>query len=150
MARSNFHLIASNQMVTASGASPSSRLGTTSMMSHASASFGKLISTNRLPASETSERRLVLDASSSKSPRRGSRIGSTSRLQGKHARAILSQSLAMGRRRGTLRKRVRREVADLRRSGEAARNERLQGFVGSPIQLRRFFLGNEEQVAIGR
>jgi hypothetical protein len=38
-------------------------------------SLGKLISASKLPASDSSERRLVLDASSSMSPPRGSMTG---------------------------------------------------------------------------
>ena len=44
-------------------------------------SFGRLISTSMLPANESNERRFVLDASSSKSPRRGSMIGSIASFQ---------------------------------------------------------------------
>ena len=54
------------------GASPRIRPGTASNKIQAIASLGRLISPSRLPTSESSERRLVLDASSSTSPRRGS------------------------------------------------------------------------------
>jgi hypothetical protein len=42
---------------------------------HAIASLGRLISASKLPASENNDRRLVLDASSSISPPRGSMMG---------------------------------------------------------------------------
>src|SRR6478752_2770053 len=64
------HLLTHNAATT--GATPSTRPGPTISRNHATASFGRLISASRLPASESSERRLVLDASSSTSPRRGS------------------------------------------------------------------------------
>ena len=46
--------------------------GTTNSMVQDRISLGRLISASKLPASESSERRLVLDASSSTSPPRGS------------------------------------------------------------------------------
>lgn len=64
------------------GATPSIRLGTTISHIQATASFGMLISASRLPASDSSERRLVLDASSSMSPRRGSIFGLKSSIRG--------------------------------------------------------------------
>jgi len=54
------------------GTRPSVTAGTTINSREATASFGKLISIARLPARESSERRLVLDESSSTSPSRGS------------------------------------------------------------------------------
>ena len=60
-----------------SGDSPSTSAGPTTSSVQATASFGRLISESRLPASASSERRLVLEASSSRSPRRGSRTGFT-------------------------------------------------------------------------
>src|SRR6478752_9759781 len=60
------------QIAATTGATPSTRPGPTISRNHATASFGRLISASRLPASESSERRLELDASSSTSPRRGS------------------------------------------------------------------------------
>src|SRR5215831_11922226 len=54
------------------GARPSVTAGITISSSDASASLGRLTSIARLPASESSDRRLVLDQSSSISPRRGS------------------------------------------------------------------------------
>ena len=54
------------------GARPSRRPGTTSSSAQATISLGRLISTSMLPASDSIERRLVLEASSSMSPRRGS------------------------------------------------------------------------------
>jgi len=47
----------------------------------ATASLGRLISTSKLPASESNDRRFVLDASSSISPSRGSMIGFHRSLQ---------------------------------------------------------------------
>ena len=47
------------------------------------ASFGRLISASRLPINDNSDRRLVLAASSSMSPFRGSRIGVIGRLLGR-------------------------------------------------------------------
>jgi hypothetical protein len=64
-----------NQIAARIGATPSVKAGTTTRRVNATASFGRLISTNRLPASDSSERRLELDASSSISPRRGSMAG---------------------------------------------------------------------------
>ena len=58
-----------------SGASPSSRAGTTNSIVQDKISLGRLISASKLPASDSSERRLVLDASSSTSPPRGSMTG---------------------------------------------------------------------------
>jgi hypothetical protein len=66
-----------NQIAARIGATPSVKAGTTTRRVNATASFGRLISTNRLPASDSSERRLELDASSSISPRRGSMAGLT-------------------------------------------------------------------------
>src|SRR5262249_7005039 len=59
---------------TSIGASPMRRPGRISREIQATTSLGRLISTNMLPASESSERRFVLDASSSISPKRGSMI----------------------------------------------------------------------------
>src|SRR5436309_15657635 len=56
------------QAIAMSGETPSSRHGATSSSSQAAASFGRLISESRLPASAKSERLFVLDASSSMSP----------------------------------------------------------------------------------
>src|SRR5262249_13852501 len=56
------------------GASPMRRPGRISREIQATTSLGRLISTNMLPASESRERRFVLDASSSISPKRGSMI----------------------------------------------------------------------------
>src|SRR5262249_48656577 len=64
-----------NQIAARIGATPSVKAGTTTRRVKATASFGRLISANRLPASDSSERRLELDASSSISPRRGSMAG---------------------------------------------------------------------------
>jgi uncharacterized integral membrane protein len=61
-----------NQIETAIGAIPSIKLGKTISNIQATANFAILISASRLPASESSERRFELDASSSMSPRRGS------------------------------------------------------------------------------
>ena len=47
----------------------------------AMASFGRLISTSKLPASENNDRRFVLEASSSISPLRGSMMGFIDFLQ---------------------------------------------------------------------
>src|SRR5258705_7663736 len=58
-----------------SGVSPSSRPGTTNSIVQDKASLGRLISASKLPASDSSERLLVLDASSSTSPLRGSMMG---------------------------------------------------------------------------
>jgi hypothetical protein len=58
-----------------SGDIPSSRQGPMSISSQASRSFGRLISESKLPASASSERLFVLDASSSTSPARGSMSG---------------------------------------------------------------------------
>src|SRR5262245_6983779 len=88
IARSTFHLTVLSQIVTASGASPKNKLGTTNISTHAKASFGRLISTSRLPASEINVRRFVLDASSSKSPRRGSMIGSIATFHESYAPQI--------------------------------------------------------------
>jgi hypothetical protein len=60
------------QAEAAKGAKPSTTAGTTISSSEAIASLGRLISIARLPASESSDRRLVLDQSSSTSPWRGS------------------------------------------------------------------------------
>jgi len=64
-----------NQIAATIGAMPSAKLGMTTRSVKATASFGRLISASRLPASDSSERRLELDASSSMSPRRGSMAG---------------------------------------------------------------------------
>jgi len=64
------------------GASPRIRPGTASNKIQAIASLGRLISPSRLPTSESSERRWVLDASSSTSPRRGSTTVFMPRLRG--------------------------------------------------------------------
>src|SRR5436190_1877690 len=58
-----------------SGESPMRTPGAISSSTHAVMSRGKLISETRLPAKESSERRLGLEASSSTSPRRGSMSG---------------------------------------------------------------------------
>ena len=68
-----------NQAVTTSGASPSSKPGRPARMIQASASLGRLISPSRLPAMASSERFLVLLASSSASPARGSMIMAAAR-----------------------------------------------------------------------
>src|SRR5262245_33003814 len=65
----------SNQIAATIGATPSAKPGTTTSRLKATTSFGRLISASRLPASDNSERRLELDASSSMSPRRGSIAG---------------------------------------------------------------------------
>ena len=65
----------SSQPVTTSGVRPSRRLGSTISSVQANNSLGRLTSASKLPASESSERRLVLEASSSRSPRRGSISG---------------------------------------------------------------------------
>ena len=64
-----------SQTEASTGAIPSIKPGMPINSIQATASFGKLISASRLPASDSSERRLVLDASSSTSPRRGSMAG---------------------------------------------------------------------------
>src|SRR6266576_3476493 len=64
-----------NQIAATIGAIPRAKPGTTRRRVKATTSFGRLISASRLPASDKSERRLVLDASSSMSPRRGSMAG---------------------------------------------------------------------------
>jgi hypothetical protein len=66
---------ARNQIVASKGAIPSRRPGRATSSSHAPISFGRLISASSVPASASSERPLVLEASSSASPARGSRIG---------------------------------------------------------------------------
>ena len=63
------------QIETSSGAAPSSRPGKPISSIQAITSFGRLISASRLPINDSSDRRLVLAASSSMSPFRGSRIG---------------------------------------------------------------------------
>src|SRR5271166_3881978 len=68
--------ILATQADTMSGESPSRRHGATSISVQAVTSLGRLISERRLPASESSDRALGLDASSSMSPRRGSMSGS--------------------------------------------------------------------------
>ncbi len=70
-----FDEAAENHSDTMSGVMPSTRPGSPIRSVHATASFGRLISASKLPASENNERRLVLDASSSMSPSRGSMIG---------------------------------------------------------------------------
>jgi hypothetical protein len=55
-----------------SGATPRRTLGSRIRSVQANASFGRLISARRLPAMPSSERCLVLEASSSMSPKRGS------------------------------------------------------------------------------
>src|ERR1700750_1318837 len=64
-----------NQIAATIGAIPSAKPGTMTRRVKATTSFGRLISASRLPASDKSERRLELDASSSMSPRRGSIAG---------------------------------------------------------------------------
>src|SRR6476619_8666381 len=64
-----------NQIAATIGAIPSAKPGTITRRVKATISFGRLISASRLPASDKSERRLELDASSSMSPRRGSIAG---------------------------------------------------------------------------
>src|SRR6187551_2683226 len=61
-----------SQKETSIGASPIRRPGRMSSTTQPTTSLAKLISTNMLPARESSERRWVLDASSSISPNRGS------------------------------------------------------------------------------
>src|SRR5215472_3296706 len=58
-----------------SGDRPSTRHGTTSITNQAVRSFGRLISESKLPPRARSDLLLVLDASSSMSPARGSRTG---------------------------------------------------------------------------
>src|SRR5437660_962337 len=58
-----------------SGDNPSTREGPTSISIHAARSFGRLISESKVPASASRDRLLVLDASSSTSPARGSMTG---------------------------------------------------------------------------
>src|SRR6266540_5930511 len=70
-----------NQIAATIGAIPSTNPGMTTRRVKATANFGRLISASRLPASDSSERRLVLDASSSMSPRRGSMAGLKQLLQ---------------------------------------------------------------------
>src|SRR5262245_60454606 len=62
------------------GIKPSSRPGSRSRIVQAKISLGRLISTSRLPASDSIERALVLEASSSMSPRLGSMMGAASRV----------------------------------------------------------------------
>src|SRR5262245_53517093 len=62
------------------GTKPSSRPGITSRTAQAKINLGRLISTSRLPASDSIERALVLEASSSMSPRLGSMMGAASRV----------------------------------------------------------------------
>ena len=57
---------------TRSGVMPSMMPGSPIRSTHAITSFGRLISASKLPASANNDRRLVLDASSSTSPSRGS------------------------------------------------------------------------------
>jgi hypothetical protein len=64
-----------NQIAAAIGAIPSAKPGTTTRRVKATTSLGRLISASRLPASDKSEWRLELDASSSISPPRGSMAG---------------------------------------------------------------------------
>src|SRR5262245_34324750 len=61
------------------GMKPSSRPGSRSRIAQAKISLGRLISTSKLPASDSIERALVLEASSSMSPRLGSTMGAASR-----------------------------------------------------------------------
>src|SRR5262245_10536021 len=61
------------------GTNPSSRPGSRSRIAQAKISLGRLISTSKLPASDSIERALVLEASSSMSPRLGSTMGAASR-----------------------------------------------------------------------
>jgi hypothetical protein len=65
----------SSQAVTISGARPSSKAGSRIEKVQANRSFGRLISASRLPAIASSDRCFGLEASSSASPRRGSRSG---------------------------------------------------------------------------
>jgi hypothetical protein len=64
-----------SQIAATIGATPSIKPGTTINRVNAIRSFGRLISASRLPNSDNIERRLVLEASSSMSPRRGSMAG---------------------------------------------------------------------------
>jgi hypothetical protein len=75
-----FHETVPIQSETRRGAMPSRRPGTPIRSVQATTSLGRLISTSKLPASENSDRRFVLDASSSISPSRGSMIGFIGRL----------------------------------------------------------------------
>jgi hypothetical protein len=68
-------VIALNHMVVAIGTRPSRIPGTTRRRPQAMISLGRLISTSMPPASASMERFLVLEASSSMSPWRGSMIG---------------------------------------------------------------------------
>jgi hypothetical protein len=70
-----FDEAAENHSDTMSGATPSMMPGSPMRSIHAITSLGRLISASKLPASANNDRRLVLDASSSISPSRGSMIG---------------------------------------------------------------------------
>src|SRR3984893_5753584 len=69
-----------NQIEATIGATPSNKAGRITSEIQAVANFVMLISANREPSSESSERRFELDASSSMSPRRGSIAGFKRRL----------------------------------------------------------------------
>ena len=69
-----------SQAETTRGAMPSRKPGRPISSTHANTSLGRLISATKLPASANSDRRFVLDASSSVSPFRGSIIGIIDRL----------------------------------------------------------------------
>src|ERR1700730_17909269 len=70
-----FPEIVATQAEAMSGDNPSTRAGPMSISSQAVASFGRLISDSNVPASASRDRFLVLDASSSTSPARGSMTG---------------------------------------------------------------------------
>src|SRR5690349_17898740 len=70
------------QAETISGDRPRTRHGTTSMTNQAVRSLGRLISESRLPPRARRDLLVVLDASSSMSPARGSRRG---RIDGRHS-----------------------------------------------------------------
>src|ERR1700722_1617625 len=74
--------IAAIQIETSSGAAPSNRPGKPISSIQAITSFGRLISASRVPANDNIDFRLVLAASSSMSPLRGSSIGVIGRLLG--------------------------------------------------------------------
>ena len=67
------------QIEAMSGEAPSTKLGMPSSIVQARMNFARLILARSVPAKESSERRLVLDPSSSASPKRGSTIGSPAR-----------------------------------------------------------------------
>src|SRR5438874_2626396 len=74
------------------GESPIAAQGRMSSNIQAVSSLGKLISEIRLPASDKSDRRFGLDASSSRSPRRGSMTGFITLLWRAHSHAPRARS----------------------------------------------------------